>query len=152
MSKLGEERTEAELFSATFSKLVLNVRQERETIKIEKVKDCWLTDQDFSQKGRFPFLSSLSLEGWGMLWKPHSARAAKSTEPLQLPTFHQPSNHPPLLSTSLDMSYMGLQKLSQVKKIPVFQGCAKSVCFPSWHGSGVSGSVCLNLLVSVNTW
>ena len=26
------------------------------------------------------------------------------------------------------------------------------VCFPAWHGSGVSGSVCLSLLVSVNTW
>ena len=37
-------------------------------------------------------------------------------------------------------------------KIPTFQGCAKIVCFPSWHGSRVSGSVCLNLLVSVNTW
>ena len=40
----------------------------------------------------------------------------------------------------------------QVKTIPAFQGCAKIVCFPSWHGSGVFGSVCLSLLVSVKTW
>ena len=38
------------------------------------------------------------------------------------------------------------------EKIPAFQGCAKIVCFPSWHGSRVSGSVCLSLLVSINTW
>ena len=38
------------------------------------------------------------------------------------------------------------------EKIPSFQGCAKMVCFPSWHGSRVSGSVCLSLLVSVYTW
>ena len=40
----------------------------------------------------------------------------------------------------------------QVKETPVFQDCAKMVCFPAWHGSGVSGSVCFSLLVSVNTW
>ena len=39
-----------------------------------------------------------------------------------------------------------ISQKSQVKKIPAFQGCAKMVCFPSWHGS-----VCLSLLVSVNT-
>ena len=38
------------------------------------------------------------------------------------------------------------------EKTPAFQGCAKIVCFPSWHGSGVSGSVCLSLLVSVYAW
>ena len=45
-----------------------------------------------------------------------------------------------------------MSQKGQVKKIPSFLGCAKIVCFPSWHGSGVSGSVCLSLLVSVYTW
>ena len=34
------------------------------------------------------------------------------------------------------------------EKNPAFQGCPKIVCFPSWHRSGMSGSVCLSLLVS----
>ena len=45
-----------------------------------------------------------------------------------------------------------MSQKGQMKKILSFLGCAKIECFPSWHGSGVSGSVCLSLLVSVYAW
>ena len=45
-----------------------------------------------------------------------------------------------------------MSQKGQVKKIPAFQGCAKVVCFPAWHGhSALKGRVLIFFLWMVST-
>ena len=53
----------------------------------------------------------------------------------------------------MDIFIFWCTKMARWKKFPPFRVVPKlCVLDTSWYGSGVSGSVCLSLLVSVNTW